>query len=114
MAYETYGRLSPGKGNVILIPPRPHGDSHCASHCPDDEPGWWEGLVGPGKAIDTERYFVICSNVLGGCQGTPARRASIPRTGKPYGMRFPVITIRDMVRVQRELLSTSASSGCAP
>src|SRR5690606_11895309 len=95
---------SPKKDNVILIPHALTGDAHCASHGPDDEPGWWEGFVGRGLAIDTERYFVICSNVLGGCQGTTGPAEIDPRTGKPYGMRFPVVTIGDMVRVQRELL----------
>ena len=104
VAYETYGRLSPAKDNVILIPHALTGDSHCASHGPDDpEEGWWEPLVGPGRVFDTERFFIICSNVLGGCQGTTGPAAYSP-SGKPYGMRFPVITIRDMVRVQRMLL----------
>ena len=104
VAYETYGRLSPDKDNVVLIPHALTGDSHCASHYPGDEPGWWEGLVGPGKAIDTDRYFVVCPNVLGGCQGTTGPSSINPHTGRPYAMSFPVITIGDMVRVQRELL----------
>lgn len=104
VAYETYGTLSPAKDNVVLIPHALTGDSHCASHDDDDEPGWWEGFVGPGLAIDTNRYFVICSNVLGGCQGTTGPASIDPKTGKPYGMRFPMVTIGDMVRVQRELL----------
>lgn len=104
VAYETYGTLSPNKENVVLIPHALTGDSHCASHCEGDEPGWWEGLVGPGKAIDTRRYFVICANVLGGCQGSTGPASINPKTGRPYGMSFPVVTINDMVRVQRELL----------
>ncbi|MFO7319189.1 MAG: homoserine O-acetyltransferase [Clostridia bacterium] len=104
LAYETYGTLSPRGDNVVLIPHALTGDSHCASHFPGDEPGWWEGFVGPGLAIDTEQYFVICSNVLGGCQGSTGPASIDPRTGKPYGMRFPMVTIGDMVRAQRELL----------
>lgn len=104
VAYETYGRLSPAKDNAVLIPHALTGDSHCASHHEGDEPGWWEGLVGPGKAIDTERYFVICPNVLGGCQGTTGPASINPATGRPYGSSFPVITIRDMVRVHRALI----------
>lgn len=104
VAYETYGTLAADQSNVVLIPHALTGDTHCASHHPGDEPGWWEGLVGPGKAIDTDRYFVICSNVLGGCQGTTGPASINPATGRPYGSSFPVITIGDMVRVQRELL----------
>lgn len=102
VAYETYGTLDPTKENVILIPHALTGDSHCASHGPGDgEEGWWEPLVGPGRVFDTNRFFVICMNVLGGCQGTTGPASIDPATGQPYGMRFPVITIRDMVRVQR-------------
>lgn len=105
VAYETYGTLSPEKDNVILIPHALTGDSHCASHGPDDpEEGWWEPLVGPGRLFDTERFFVVCANVLGGCQGTTGPSSIDPATGKPYGMRFPVVTVRDMVRVQKALL----------
>lgn len=104
LAYETYGTLSPKRDNVILIPHALTGDSHCASHFPGDELGWWEGFVGPGKAIDTDRYFVICSNVIGGCQGSTGPASIDPATGKPYGMRFPTVTINDMVRAQRELV----------
>lgn len=104
VAYETYGRLNPERDNAVLIPHALTGDSHCASHHPGDEPGWWEGLVGPGKAIDTDRYFVICANVLGGCQGTTGPASINPETGRPYGSSFPVITVRDMVRVHKALI----------
>lgn len=105
IAYETYGTLAPEKDNVILIPHALTGDSHCASHGPDDpEEGWWEPLVGSGRLFDTDRYFVLCANVLGGCQGSTGPSSIDPKRQKPYGMRFPVITIRDMVRVQRLLL----------
>lgn len=106
VAYETYGRLNPEGDNAILILHALTGDSHVASHGPDDpREGWWEPLVGPGRAFDTSRYFVVCANVLGGCQGTTGPSSLNPATGRPYGMSFPVITIRDMVRVQRRLLS---------
>lgn len=105
VAYETYGTLADDKRNVILIPHALTGDSHCASHGPHDpEEGWWEPLVGPGRVFDTDRFFIICANVLGGCQGTTGPASIDPHRGKPYGMRFPVITIRDMVRVQKALL----------
>lgn len=104
VAYETYGELNEDGTNAILVEQALTGDSHCASHGPDDEPGWWEGMVGPGKPLDTNRYFVICANVLGGCQGTTGPATVDPRTGRPYGMTFPMVTILDMVRVQEVLL----------
>ncbi|MGI6542712.1 MAG: homoserine O-acetyltransferase MetX [Limnochordia bacterium] len=105
IAYETYGQLSPTRDNAILIAHALTGDAHCAGHGPDDpEPGWWEPLVGPGRVFDTDRYFIVCSNVLAGCQGSTGPASIDPITNKPYGMRFPVITIRDMVRVQRLLV----------
>ncbi len=105
LAYETYGELDVARSNAILIDHALTGDAHCASHGPDDgEEGWWEPLVGPGRVFDTNRYFVICSNVLGGCQGSTGPASYDPQSGQPYGGRFPVITIRDMVRAQRELI----------
>jgi homoserine O-acetyltransferase len=105
IAYETYGQLSPARDNAILITHALTGDAHCASHGADDpEPGWWEPLVGPGRVFDTDRYYIICSNVLAGCQGSTGPASIDPHTNMPYGMRFPVITIRDMVRVQRLLI----------
>jgi homoserine O-acetyltransferase len=106
VAYETYGQLSPEKDNAILICHALSGDAHVAGyHSPDDrKPGWWDVMVGPGKPIDTERYYVICSNVLGGCSGTTGPSEINPATGKPYGLDFPVITIEDMVNVQKRLL----------
>lgn len=103
-AYETYGKLSPARDNVVLVVHALTGDSHPAAHDRDDEIGWWEPLVGPGCPIDTNIFYVICSNVLGGCQGTTGPASINPDTGHPYGACFPQITIRDMVRVQKRLL----------
>ncbi|MDN5293460.1 MAG: homoserine O-acetyltransferase/O-succinyltransferase [Eubacteriales bacterium] len=106
VAYETWGELNREKDNAILVLHALTGDSHATGkyHPDDRKEGWWAGAIGPGLALDTDKYFIICSNVLGGCQGTTGPSSINPATGKPYGMSFPVITIRDMVRVQRELL----------
>ncbi|HYO82295.1 MAG TPA: homoserine O-acetyltransferase [Bryobacteraceae bacterium] len=104
VAYETWGTLNAAKTNAILILHAFTGDAHAASNPGDAKPGWWENMVGPGKAFDTSRYFVICSNVLGGCKGTTGPASIDPATGSPYGMNFPVITICDMVRLQARLL----------
>lgn len=105
VAYETYGELNKEKSNAILICHALTGDAHAAGwHKGDKKPGWWEIVIGPGKAIDTEKYFVICSNVLGGCKGTTGPSSINPQTGKEYGLEFPVITIKDMVKVQRKLV----------
>lgn len=104
VAYETYGTLSPDKDNVILLCHALTGDSHPAAHYKEDREGWWEDLVGPGQLLDTERFFVICPNVLGGCRGSTGPASLDPLTGRPYGANFPVVTIRDMVHVQKRLL----------
>ena len=105
IAYEAYGTLSPERDNAILICHATTGDQHVASPHPiTGKPGWWDRMVGPGKPIDTDRFHVICANVLGGCMGSTGP-ASLAADGQPYGMRFPVITIRDMVRAQVALLS---------
>ena len=105
VAYETYGTLSDNKDNVILICHALSGNAHVAGYnSPDDrKPGWWDIMVGPGKWIDTDRYFVLCSNVLGGCSGTTGPTDINPRTGKWYGLDFPIITIQDMIEVQKRL-----------
>jgi homoserine O-acetyltransferase len=104
IAYECYGTLSPARDNAILVCHATTGDQHVASPHPiTGKPGWWDRMVGPGKPIDTGRFFVICANVLGGCMGSTGP-ASLAPDGKPYAMRFPVITIRDMVRAQVALL----------
>ncbi len=105
IAYETYGTLAPGGGNAILICHALTGDHHVASpHPVTGKPGWWTRMVGPGRPIDPDRHFIVCANVLGSCMGTSGPATINPATGAPWGMRFPVITIRDMVRAQAMLL----------
>ncbi len=106
LAYETYGRLNANRSNAILISHALSGDAHAAGyHTPDDQdPGWWDDCIGPGKAFDTHKYFVICANVIGGCKGSTGPSSINPKTGKPYGLGFPVVTIGDMVRAQRHLI----------
>ncbi len=105
VAYETYGTLNAARSNAILLVHAFTGDAHAAGvHKRTGQPGWWSAMVGPGLAFDTERYFVICSNVLGGCQGTTGPGSVDPGTGQRYAMQFPVITIADMVRLQKALI----------
>ena len=105
MAYETWGRLDADGGNAVLLCHAWTGDSHVsgAAGVGHPAPGWWEDVVGPGLAIDTDRWFVVCVNVLGGCQGSTGPASPHPDDGRPYGSRFPVVTIRDMVRAQARL-----------
>jgi homoserine O-acetyltransferase len=106
VAYETYGELNEAGDNIILICHALSGDAHVAGYhnSTDSKPGWWDAMVGPGKCIDTNRYFVICSNFLGGCSGSTGPSSINPETAKPYGLDFPIITIGDMVKVQKLLL----------
>ncbi|MFI5908086.1 homoserine O-acetyltransferase [Dactylosporangium sp. NPDC051541] len=124
VAYETYGNLSPERDNVILVCHALSGDAHAAGvstspqgagtrdgFAAEDRDGsagkalgWWDGMIGPGKAFDTDEYFVVCTNLLGGCRGTTGPSSIDPATGKPYGSDFPVITVADMVRTERALL----------
>jgi homoserine O-acetyltransferase len=106
LAYETYGTLNQRGDNAILLLHALSGDSHAAGRYryDDRKPGWWETMVGPGRPFDTNRYFIICSNVLGGCQGSTGPSSINPATGKPYATSFPVITIGDMVRAQTRLI----------
>jgi homoserine O-acetyltransferase len=106
LRYETYGRLNATRNNAILICHALSGDHHCAGwhSTADRKPGWWNNLIGPGKAVDTNRFFVVCANVLGGCQGSTGPSSLNPETGRPYGVLFPFVTIRDMVRSQKLLL----------
>ncbi len=106
LAYETYGQLNEAKSNAILIVHALTGDAHVAGYnSPDDpKPGWWDNMVGPGKAFDTSKYFVICSNIIGGCKGSTGPISTNPATGKPYALDFPMVTIRDMVDAQKQLV----------
>lgn len=104
VAYETYGRLNAARDNAVLVCHALSGDSHVARHDEQDDPGWWEIVVGPGKPIDTSRFFVICPNLLGSCRGSTGPGSINPKTEKPYGRDFPTITVADMVEVQRCLL----------
>jgi homoserine O-acetyltransferase len=124
IAYETYGRLSPARDNVVLVCHALSGDAHAAGYSATPVAastrdgfgaeardagkgrglGWWDGMIGPGKAFDTDRFFVVSSNLLGGCRGTTGPSSVNPETGRPYGSDFPVITVADMVRAQRALL----------
>ncbi len=106
LAYETYGKLNKDKSNAILVSHALSGDAHAAGyHNPDDKrQGWWNILIGSGKPLDTEKYFIVSSNVIGGCMGSTGPTSTNPRTGKPYGLDFPVITINDMVDAQNHLM----------
>ena len=105
IAYQTYGELNAERSNAVLICHALTGDQHVANvHPVTGKPGWWETMVGPGRPIDTERYFVICPNAVGACMGTTGPSSINPATGEPWGLDFPVITIRDMVRAQAMLL----------
>jgi homoserine O-acetyltransferase len=105
IAYETWGQLADDAGNAVLVCHALTGDSHVAGRIGPGHltPGWWDDLVGPGRALDTNRHFIVCANVLGGCQGTTGPASVDPATGRPYASRFPVVTIRDMVRTQAAL-----------
>jgi homoserine O-acetyltransferase/O-succinyltransferase len=119
VAYESYGELDAQRKNAILIVHAFTGDAHAAGIDHEGRPGWWANMIGPGKGFDTDKYFVLCTNVLGGCRGTTGPASMNPATGKPYGPAFPVVTIGDMVRLQkmltdrlgiRKLLSISGGS----
>ncbi|MGI6461099.1 MAG: homoserine O-acetyltransferase MetX [Candidatus Hydrogenedentales bacterium] len=106
LAYETYGTLNADRSNAVLILHALTGDAHAAGFHADTDPkpGWWDHMIGPGKGFDTDKYFVICSNCLGGCRGTTGPYSINPENGKPYGLTFPMVTIGDMVRAQRQLI----------
>lgn len=106
IAYETYGKLNEAKDNTILVFHALTGDAHAAFYNKetDKKPGWWNDMIGSGKAFDTDKYFVVCSNILGGCKGTTGPSSINPKTNKPYGLGFPIYTIDDAVRLQKELI----------
>jgi homoserine O-acetyltransferase len=106
VAYETYGTLNATRDNAILVIHSLTGDAHAAGKYSEEDkyPGWWDPIIGPGKPFDTNKYFVICCNNLGGCKGTTGPASINPKTGKPYGMSFPIITLGDMVEVQKKLI----------
>lgn len=106
IAYETYGQLNADRSNAVLILHALSGSAHAAGFHQNNtsSPGWWDNCIGPGKAFDTNQFFIICSNVLGSCYGSSGPRSIDPTTGKPYGLNFPVVTIGDMVRAQVKLL----------
>ena len=105
LAYETYGELDQNRGNAILALHAFSGDAHAAGyHKGDDKPGWWDDMIGSEKALDTDKYFVICSNVIGGCKGSTGPSSINPETSEPYALDFPVITIADMVNAQKRLI----------
>lgn len=105
IAYETYGRLNESKSNAVMVLHALSGDAHVAGfHKGDEKPGWWDNMIGPGKAFDTEKYFIICSNVIGGCKGSTGPSSLNAETGKPYGIDFPIVTISDMINAQKHLI----------
>jgi homoserine O-acetyltransferase len=106
LAYETYGELNEARDNAILVVHALSGDAHAAGyhHPRDKQPGWWDIMIGPGRAFDTRKYFVVCSNIVGGCQGSTGPSSINPRTGRPYGLSFPMVTIRDWVDTQKVLI----------
>jgi homoserine O-acetyltransferase/O-succinyltransferase len=105
IAYQTYGTLNAERSNAVLVCHALTGDQHVANvHPVTGKPGWWETMIGPGRPVDTDRLFVICANVIGGCMGTTGPASTNPATGRPYGLDFPVVTIRDMVRAQAMLV----------
>ncbi len=119
IAYETWGTLSPTKDNVILLHTGLSASSHAASTSLNPSPGWWENFIGPGRALDTNKFFIICTNVIGGCYGSTGPASMEPETGKPWATRFPVLSIFDMIRAQFHLLDRLgvdklyASAGCS-
>lgn len=111
VAYETYGELNAEGDNAVLLCHAISGDSHAARHSDGDDPGWWEELVGPGKAVDTNKLFVVCTNVVGGCRGTTGPASVDPATGQRYGRHFPTVTVNDMVDAQHRLMRRLGLSG---
>ena len=115
IAYETYCTLNENKDNAILVIHALTGNAHAAGYNSenDKKPGWWDDMIGSGKAFDTDKYFVICTNIFGGCSGTTGPSSINPKTNKPYGTSFPVFTIEDTVKIQKKLLDYLAISKLA-
>ena len=112
VAYETYGELNADRSNAVFVCHALSGDAHAAGHHGDPaRRGWWDNIIGPGRPLDTDRLFVISPNILGGCGGTTGPSSTDPRTGRPYGLRFPLITVRDLVAVHRALLAQLGING---
>ena len=106
VAYETYGTLDADRGNAIVVCHALTGDAHAAGdHGDPDRRGWWDNIIGPGRPLDTDRFFVVCANLLGGCMGTTGPSSVDPATGRPYGLTFPLFTVSDLVTVQRALMA---------
>jgi homoserine O-acetyltransferase len=106
VAYETYGTLNADRSNAVFVCHALTGDAHAAGHHGDPHrTGWWDTLIGPGKPVDTDRFHVVSANLLGGCQGTTGPSSTDPATGRPYGLRFPLFTVSDLVKVHRRLLA---------
>ncbi len=116
MAYETWGELNAQRSNAVLVLHALTGDSHAAGPAGPGhgDVGWWDGTIGPGCPIDTDRFFVVCANVLGGCQGTTGPSSAMPDGSGPYGSRFPTTTIRDQVALEVMLADGSASTAGSP
>lgn len=107
IAYESYGHLNKDKTNAILVLHALSGDAHAAGYLAGEEkPGWWDNMIGPQKAIDTDKYFVLCTNVIGGCKGSTGPASLNPKTDKPYALDFPMVTIGDMVRAQKHFVDS--------
>jgi homoserine O-acetyltransferase len=105
VAYETYGKLNEKKNNAVLICHALSGDAHAAGYHPgESKPGWWNDMIGPGRAFDTDKYYVVCSNIIGGCKGSSGPNSINPKTGRPYGLSFPIVSITDMVNAQKKLV----------
>lgn len=104
IAYETWGKLNQDRSNAVLLHTGLSASSHAHSTPANTKPGWWEKFIGPGRPLDTDRFFIICTNVIGGCYGSTGPGSIDPASGKPYGTRFPVLTLHDMVRAQFRLL----------
>ncbi|MED5579093.1 MAG: homoserine O-acetyltransferase [Nitrospinota bacterium] len=113
VAYEAYGNLNENKDNAILVIHALTGDAHAAgfNSKEDERPGWWDPMIGPGKALDTRKYYIICTNNLGGCSGTTGPTSINPSSGKPYGMNFPVVTVEDTVRLQMKTMQSLGVKG---